>query len=179
MDRTHFGLRLRPFRTTPDTDSYYAATTHETALAELRRALDDEEGFAILAGESGTGKTILLHRLLESLDKSFRAVFLTNTHWASRSDLLPAILFDVSLPYQGRSEQELRLGVTEAGLEHFKDGSKTVFVLDEAQHLSADHLEELRLLSNLESKHGKAVQVILAGMPELRHKLDQPGLAAV
>src|SRR5262249_30495679 len=175
----HFGLRQRPFRTTPDTEFYYPATAHEVALADLRRAIDDEEGFAVVTGEAGTGKTLLLHRLLETLGEPCRAVFLTNPHWAGRSDLLQAILFDLSLPYLGLGEQELRLAVTESCLEHFQDGGKTIIVVDEAQHLSAEHLEELRLLSNLEGKHGKAVQVVLAGLPELAATLDRPGLSAV
>jgi type II secretory pathway predicted ATPase ExeA len=179
MDLTQFGLRQRPFRSTPDTELYYPATAHEFALAELRRALDDEEGMALLTGEPGVGKTLLVYRLLEALGESTRAVFLTNTHWSGRSDLLQAILFDLALPYQGLTEQELRLAVTESCLEHFQGGGKTVVVADEAQHLTPDHLEELRLLVNLEGRHGKAVQVILVGLPELAAKLDQPGLAAV
>jgi type II secretory pathway predicted ATPase ExeA len=179
MDLTHFGLRQRPFRATPDTELYYPATGHEVALAELRRALDEEEGLALLTGAPGTGKTLLAYRLIEGLAESTRAVFVTNTHYQLRSDLLQAILFDLSLPYAGRSEQELRLALTESCLEQFQAGGKTILIVDEAHHLAADHLEELRLLSNLEGRHGKAVQVILVGLRHLRQKLDEPVYAAV
>jgi len=179
MDLTHFGLRQRPFRATPDTALYYPATGHEVALAELRRALDEEEGLALHTGGPGTGKTLLAYRLIEGLAESTRAVFVTNTHYQLRSDLLQAILFDLSLPYAGRSEQELRLALTDSCLEHFQGGGKTVVIVDEAHHLAADHLEELRLLSNLEGRHGKAMQVILLGLPHLRQKLDEPMYAAI
>jgi type II secretory pathway predicted ATPase ExeA len=179
MDLTHFGLRQRPFRATPDTELYYPATGHEVALAELRRALEEEEGLALLTGAPGTGKTLLAYRLIEGLAESTRAVFVTNTHYQLRSDLLQAILFDLSLPYAGRSEQELRLALTDSCLEQFQAGGKTVVIVDEAHHLAADHLEELRLLSNLEGRHGKAVQVILLALPHLRQKLDEPAHEAI
>src|SRR5215470_6661505 len=108
MDCRHFGLRAKPFRTTPDVDSYYPATTHETALAELRQALDDEEGMMLLRGEPGTGKTLLAHLLIEGMPEGTRTVFLTNCHFRQTADLLQAVLFDLGLPYQNMSEQALR-----------------------------------------------------------------------
>jgi type II secretory pathway predicted ATPase ExeA len=176
MYASQFGLRGRPFRTTPDTDTYYPATSHELALAELRRALDDEEGLALLTGEPGVGKTLLAHRLLEEKRESTRTVLITNTLFATRADLLQAILFDLDLPYQERSEQELRLELIDSCLNYFRDGGKTWIVVDEAHHLSDAHLEELRQLSNLEGKDGKAVQVMLVALPRFLDKLDQPGL---
>jgi general secretion pathway protein A len=174
-----FGLRRRPFRPTPDTDAYYPAATHEAALRRLRQALDDDEGVILLTGGPGTGKTLVARLLLETLDENVRCVLLTNSHAARKGDLLQAILFDLGLPYQGLTEQAARLAVTESCLEHFRGGGKTVIVVDEAHHLAPDMLEELRLLSNLEGKDGRAVQILLVGLPEIEQTLEKPGLAAL
>ena len=176
MYASHFGLRGRPFRTTPDTDTYYPATSHEVALAELRRGFADEEGILLLTGEPGSGKTLLAHRLLEEEIENTRTVLITSTLFATRADLLQAILFDLDLPYQERSEQELRLELIDSCLNYFRQGGRTFIVVDEAHHLANEHLEELRLLSNLEGNDGKAVQVLLAGLPALLEKLTEPAL---
>jgi type II secretory pathway predicted ATPase ExeA len=179
MYETHFGLRRRPFRTTPDSECYYPATTHEQALATLLAALADDEGLCLVTGAPGTGKTMLCHRLLERLHPETTSIFLTNSHFGSRSGLLQAILFDLSLPYEAKSEQELRLALTEALLANYKAGRHTVLLVDEAQHLGADLLEELRLLGNLEARQGKALQVILLAQPRIWETLQQPELAAL
>src|SRR5205085_1365388 len=93
--------------------------------------------------------------------------------------LLQALLFDLSLPYEGRGEQEMRLALTEHLLRTFAAGRSTVVLIDEAQHLPPDLLEELRLLGNLETRAGKAVQVVLVGQPELLDTLKRPELAAL
>ena len=177
MYATHFCLRQRPFRSTPDSSTYYPATSHERALAALLQALADGEGIALLTGEPGTGKTLLCHCLLERLGEDTTSAFLTHSHLRDRVSLLQTILFDLSLPYEGRSEQELRLALTDFLLKNFGEGRRTVLVMDEAQHLSADLLEELRMLGNLEARHGKALQVVLASQPSLLEKLRYPPLS--
>jgi len=179
MSDTRFGLRRRPFRPTPDTDAYFPAATHETALHQLRRALDDDDGITLLTGEPGTGKTLVARKLLEDLDESVRVVLLTNSHVSRKGDLLQAILFDLGMPYQGLTEQVARLAVTESCLDFYREGGKTLVVVDEAHHLAADVLEELRLLSNLEGKDGKAVQVLLLALPVIEETLDKSALAAL
>jgi type II secretory pathway predicted ATPase ExeA len=179
MYETRFGLRRRPFRPTPDSDSYYPAASHEAAFHQLRRALDDDESVVLLTGEPGTGKTLVARRLLEGLAEQTRCVLLTNSHFARNGDLLQAILFDLGLPYQGLTEQVARLGVTDSCLDHYRSGGRTLIVVDEAHHLSLDVLEELRLLSNLEGKDGKAVQVLLVALPEIAVALEKPALAAL
>jgi type II secretory pathway predicted ATPase ExeA len=179
MYDTRFGLRRRPFRPTLDLDAYFPAATHETALHRLRRALADDEGIVLLTGDPGTGKTLVARKLLEDLDESVRCVLLTNSHVSRKGDLLQAILFDLGLPYQGITEQAARLAVTESCLEFYRDGGKTLVVVDEAHHLAADVLEELRLLSNLEGRDGKAVQVVLVGLPEIEAVLEKPALIAL
>jgi type II secretory pathway predicted ATPase ExeA len=178
MYETRFGFRRRPFPPGPDSRSYYPATSHERALALLRRALDDGEGLALLTGAPGTGKTLLCHCLLERLGDGVVTAFLTNSHFSSRSALLQALLYDLSLPYEGAGEQELRLRLTDFLLENYRAGRRTVLVVDEAQHLSPDLLEELRLLGNLEGVRGKAVQTVLVGQASLLETLRAPDLAA-
>src|SRR5262249_59154272 len=133
----------------------------------------------LITGNAGTGKTLVTRRLLERLDDRVRTVLLTNSHFTCNSDLLQAILFDLGLPYQGLTEQVARLAVTESCLDYFPDAGQTLIVIDEAHHLSADVLEELRLLSNLEGKDGKAIQVLLVALPEIEATLDKPALAAL
>jgi type II secretory pathway predicted ATPase ExeA len=179
MYQSRFGLRRRPFRPTPDTDAYFPAAGHEAALHQVRRALQYDESLLLLTGEPGSGKTLLTRRLLEGLDDGVRTVLLTNSHVARNGDLLQAVLFDLGLAYQGLTEQVARLAVTESCLDHFRDGGKTLIVVDEAHHLSADVLEELRLLSNLEGKDGKAIQVLLVALPEIDKTLEKPALTAL
>jgi type II secretory pathway predicted ATPase ExeA len=179
MYETRFGLRRRPFRPVPDTDAYFPAASHEDALRQLTRALDDDEALILLTGLPGTGKTLVARKLLESLDEQVRAVLLTNSHVARNGDLLQAILYDLGLPYQGLTEQVARLAVTESCLEFYREGGKTLIVVDEAHHLHADTLEELRLLSNLEGNGGKAVQVLLVALPEIDATIQKPAMSAL
>jgi type II secretory pathway predicted ATPase ExeA len=179
MYQTHFGLRQRPFRATPDSACYYPATGHEQALQRLLRALADGEGPVVLTGAPGTGKTLLCHCLLERLGPDVTSAFLTQGHFGGRAGLLQAILYDLSLPHEGRGEQELRLTLTDLLLRNYAEGRKAVLVVDEAHHLSADLLEELRLLGNLEARQDKAVQVVLVAQPSLLVALGRHDLASL
>jgi type II secretory pathway predicted ATPase ExeA len=179
MYETHFGFHRRPFRSTPDSEYYYPATTHEQALARLLEAIAADEGVMLLTGEPGTGKTLLCHRLLERLGAETTSVFLTHSHFSGRAGLLQAILYDLGLPYEGRGEQELRLALVDFLLKNYGGGRRAVLVLDEAHHLTPDLLEELRLVGNLEGREGKAVQVVLVGQARLQETLRRPQLASL
>lgn len=179
MYEGHFGLRFRPFRPSPDSETYYPATSPERAIDRLQRGLADDEALLVLTGEPGLGKTLLCHCLLERLGDNVTTAFLTHGHVTGRAGLLQAILFDLSQPYEGRSEQELRLGLTEFLLKNFSSGKRAVFVVDEAHHLTSECLEELRLLANLESRRGKAVQIVLVGQSTLLDTLRRPELVAL
>jgi type II secretory pathway predicted ATPase ExeA len=179
MEATRLGLGPRPFPNTPDAGCYYPATGHERALARLQQGLADGEGVLLLTGGAGVGKTLLCHRLLDGLGPRARSAFLTHSHFPNRAALLQAILYDLSLPYEGRPEQELRLTLTDRLLADYGAGRPTLLLIDEAQHLTADLLEELRLLGNLESRSGKAVQVLLVGQPSLVQTLRAPELAGL
>jgi type II secretory pathway predicted ATPase ExeA len=179
MTETQVGNRRRLFPNTPDTLSYYPASSHEVALARMLQGIGDGEGFLVLAGEPGIGKTLLCHVLIERLGSDINCAFLTNSHFASRSALLQAILFEFSLPYEDKGEQELRLELTECLLSNYAANRRTLVVIDEAQNLNADLLEELRLLGNLEAQGGKAVHIVIVGQPSLLDTLTQPESASL
>ena len=180
MDEPRYGLRRRPFPTTPDPACYYPADGHERALTQLLQGLADGEGLVLLTAEPGVGKTLLCLCLLERLGAGTASAFLTNSHCRDRAGLLQAILYDLSLPHEGRGEQEMRLALTDHLLQHFAAAqTPVVLVVDEAQHLDGDLLEELRLLSNLEAPGGRALQVVLAAQPALSETLRGPELAAL
>jgi type II secretory pathway predicted ATPase ExeA len=179
MTEGPFHLRRRAFPATPDSSCYYPATSHERALTSLQQGLADGEGVLLLTGPPGTGKTLLCHCLLDRLGAGVGSAFLSNSHVRDRAALLQAILFDLALPHEGRPEQDLRLALTGHLLEHFAAGRPTLLLVDEAQHLPPDALEELRLLGNLEARTGKAVQVVLVGQPALREALARPELATL
>jgi type II secretory pathway predicted ATPase ExeA len=148
-------------------------------LSQLRQALDEQHGLACLTGEAGTGKTLVGQCLLERLSSQTVTGFITNSHIQDRVALFQAILYDFSLPFEGASEQELRLRLTEFVLQNCKEGKQTVLVVDEAHHLTPDLLEELRLLGNLEAGARKALQIILVGQASLLQTLRLPELAAL
>jgi general secretion pathway protein A len=179
MYPTHFHLRQRPFPSAPDAARYYPSTSHERAIARLLTGLTDGEGVMVLLGAPGTGKTLLCHCLLERLGSDVCIAFLTNSRVGGRAGLLQAILYDLSLPYEGRGEQELRLILTDHLLRSYERGRSTLLILDEAHHLTPDLLEELRLLGNLESRSGKALQVVLVGQSALLETLRSPEMTAL
>jgi type II secretory pathway predicted ATPase ExeA len=179
MYEAHFGLRARPFRPGPDPSAYYAAAPHEESLQHLRQALTADEPFVALTGEPGVGKTLLMHVLLDRIGDEATCAVITNSHLDNRAALLQAVLYDLGLTYENKSEQELRLALTDSLLTRLREGRRTIVLIDEAHHLSADCLEELRLLTNLESPHGRALQIVLVGLPELLDALQQPPLRAL
>ena len=178
MEENRFGLKRRPFPPTPDTELYYPATLHESALTALLRGINEDEGFVLLTGGPGSGKTLLGYVLLERLAENAASAFLTNSHFADRAALLQAILYDLGLPHEG-AEQSLRLRLTEQLLNNCADKKRTLIVIDEAHLLNADLLEELRLLANLEAGSGKAVQFVLLAQPAIVQTLAQPGLESL
>ncbi len=185
MIEAHFGLRRRPFPVSPDHACYYPATSHERALARLLAGLTDGEGLLVLTAPPGLGKTLLGHCLLDRLGvrpgepDQVEAVFLAGTQARDRAGLLQAILYDLSLPHEGRSEQEMRLAVIDHLLKQYAGGKRVVLLVDEAHHLGVEQLEELRMLGNLEGRGGKAIQVVLLGQPDLLQTLARPELASL
>jgi general secretion pathway protein A len=179
MYESHFGLRRRPFRAIADPECYYPATTHEAAIAQLLQSIQDDEGLMVLSGSPGSGKTILCQNLIDRFPENVVSVFLTHSHFGGLPGFLQAILYDLGIPHEGKSEQELRLTLTGYILQNYEAGRKTVVIVDEAQNLPVELLEELRLFTNLEGRSGRAFQAILVGQPRILETLKQPVAAAV
>ncbi len=176
MAENRWGLKRRPFPTTPNASVYYPATTHEHALAQLEHGLQDDEGLLLLQGDAGTGKTLLAQILFDRVP-AVESVFLTNSHLPDRLALLQSILYDLRLSFENASEHVLRLRLIDHCLQQYAEDKQLVLVVDEAQNLSLDLLEELRLLGNLEGSR-KAVQVVLLAQPTFAETLTLPRLAS-
>ena len=166
-----YGLSEPPFRRTPDPRFLYLSPRHREAMAQLVYGVREGAGFMMLTGEVGTGKTTLLHSLLRQLDPGTAASYVFNPT-LSFDDLLEYILSDFAVATPtGTSAAHRLVALNNFLLERHRAGLNTVLVLDEAQLLSVEMLERLRLLSNFETSTAKLFQIILAGQPELADKL--------
>ncbi len=172
----HFGLEHRPFAITPDPRFLYPSTRHREALAHLRYGVGEGGGFVLLTGEVGTGKTTLCRGLLEQLPEEVDAALVINPSLGA-DDLLHAICDELGIERPAECHgKRLRDRLNEHLLAAHAAGRRTVLIIDEAQLLGPEALEQVRLLTNLETHSDKLLQVILVGQPELRDLLAQPGL---
>ncbi len=175
MDLSRFGFARWPFRPAPCLPAYMATGTHQAALDALATAYAAGDGVTILDGEAGSGKTLVAWKLLEQLGESVTPVVLPAANFHRPTELYQAILFDLGQPYHNLSEHELRLATTELFLTELEANRRVVIVCDEAQNLSAELLEELRMLDNLATRQTKAVFLVLVGLPSLRERvLEHP-----
>ena len=172
-----FGLKDHPFRLTPDTKYFFPSEPHQKAFEVLRYGLNRGEGFLILTGKPGAGKTLLLRILLKEKDPSKELALLLSPNLNPR-ELLIAILEDLGIKISGKEnkEQLLRL-FYDYLLKIAKENRTLLLVIDEAQNLPLESLEELRLLSNFETEEKKLLQILLVGQPSLEEKLKSPALA--
>jgi type II secretory pathway predicted ATPase ExeA len=170
----HFGLSRRPFLAAVDPDSYWPSPTHDAALAAIASAFARRDPLVLVDGDSGVGKSLVARKWLDQLPTEVPRVVVINARAESPAELLQAILFDLGLPYQGLTEQELRLAATARLLDSAAEsGHPTVILLDEAHLLSHAAIEELRLLGNLECRNGPAVFAVLAAHLEFRDRLSR------
>jgi len=165
-----FNLRESPFNLTPDPRFLFLSTQHEEALTHLLYGIYERKGFIEITGEVGTGKTVLCRALLERLDKTVSTALIFNSY-LTKMELLQAITDDFGLqPCETTSKGYIDV-LNEYLLGEFAAGRNAVVVIDEAQNLEPTVLEQLRMLSNLETECGKLLQIILVGQPELHAKL--------
>ena len=168
-----FNLREPPFNLTPDPRFLFLSTQHEEALTHLLYGIYERKGFIEITGEVGTGKTVLCRALLERLDKTVATALIFNSY-LTKMELLQAITDDFGLVPRDTTSKGYIDTLNEYLLEEFAAGRNAVVVIDEAQNLAPTVLEQLRMLSNLETERGKLLQIILVGQPELREKLAMP-----
>jgi general secretion pathway protein A len=173
MYKAFFHLSRNPFDLTPDPNCFVPTPRHNEALAALYYGVRRHKGFVVVTGEVGTGKTLLLRCLLRLLEnsKDIAYAYLFNSR-LSPTDFLQYILADFGLPSSGKNKCELLLDLSKFLVTRGTKQMTTVLVVDEAHDLPVDTLEELRLLSNLETTEDKLLQIILVGQPELDKKLD-------
>ena len=175
MYETFFGLRQKPFSLLPDPRFLYASRTHKIALTLLEYGLAEQAGFVVLTGEVGTGKTTLLRHLLHLVRDETVVGLVTNTH-RSFGELMRWILLAFDLDFRGKDRVEQYQVLLDALVERYAEGRRCVLIIDEAQNLSEEALEQLRMLSNVNSEADHLLQLILVGQPELRETLKRPEL---
>lgn len=176
MYNTHFGFVELPFSIVPNSRFLYLSQRHKEAMHHLQAGLGDGGGFAMLTGEVGTGKTTVSKAMLKALDATTQTGCILNPTF-SNSELLEAICDEFSLVYPEQASLKLLTQlIKQFLLESYAQGKQTLLLIDEAQHLSAEVLEQLRLLTNLETEQRKLLKVLLIGQPELQQKLQMPQL---
>src|SRR5688572_14050508 len=176
MYEKYFQLRERPFSLSPDPDYLYPSRVHKEAMSYLRYGIEGHAGFVVITGEIGCGKTTLLQTVLRGLDRQTSVSRLVNTMLDAR-ELIEAVMLDFGLdPGQGRSKPHLLHDLARYLVDQRMAGRLALLVIDEAQNLSQSALEEVRMLSNLETEKSKLIQIVLVGQPNLRALLARPEL---
>jgi putative secretion ATPase (PEP-CTERM system associated) len=175
MYERFYQLRNRPFALSPDPDFLYPSRVHREALDYLRFGIEGHAGFVVITGEIGSGKTTLLQVLLRALDGQTTVIRLVNT-LLTGPELLESMLLDLGVVDPPPSKPAMLRELARILVEQRSQGRRVIAVIDEAQNLSAGALEELRMLSNLETEKSKLIQIVLVGQPGLRDALEEPSL---
>jgi general secretion pathway protein A len=172
MYKSFYSLKRNPFEITPDPFFLFSTKQHNEALASLYYGVKRRKGFVVLTGEVGTGKTLLVSCLLQLLSNAKVTYAYVFNPRLSASDFLHYIAGDFGLSTAGKTKGDLLLDLSNFLIARHKQGLTTVLIVDEAHHLSSDVLEEIRLLTNLETPQEKLLQILLVGQQELDGKLD-------
>lgn len=177
MYKQFYGLKEHPFKLTPDPDFLYLSPIHKKALLYLTYGLESKKGFIQLTGEIGSGKTTLIRSLLKSLHKEVKTAYIVNPK-LTFNELFRTILsqFSIVTPDSAEPKDFMLDKFCQYLINQAKEGCPVVIILDEAQNIEPPVLEEIRLLSNLETDKEKLLQVVFVGQPELRDIFSQPEL---
>lgn len=170
MYQEFYGLKEKPFALTPDPQFLYLSEGHRTALDSLLYGIEQREGFIVITGDIGTGKTTICRAVLEKLEKKVKTAVIFNS-FLTEGKLLESILQDFGSPSKGRTKYDRINALNEFLLQLSSHGENAVLIIDEAQNLSIPVLEQIRMLSNLETEKEKLLQIILFGQLELDQKL--------
>jgi len=176
MYNNYFGFSECPFSLSPDPAFYFRSAQHEEVLANLTYGVEARKGFIVLTGEVGTGKTTMLECLRDFLSGrqiAFASLFNSRL---SVDQFFQMLAYDLELACDRNSKTEVLFALNNFLLQRAEQGRTTALILDEAHSLAADVLEEVRLLSNMETRRGKLLQIVLAGQTELDRRLEDPEL---
>jgi general secretion pathway protein A len=172
MQSDHYGLTGRPFQLTPDARFWFESATHKKAMAYLGYGLQQGEGFIVVTGEIGAGKTTLTGHLLANVDRSrVNAVKIVSTQ-LDRDDMLRTIAANMGIAVDGSNKAQLLSRIEALIRERAGAGQRTLLIVDEAQNLPIESLEELRMLSNFQAGGQAMLQIFLLGQPEFRERLN-------
>ncbi len=172
----HFQLKEYPYQLTPDSDFLYMSKAHSRAKAYMDYAIWNRDGFVVITGEVGTGKTTLIQKFISNLDKNVLMAKIFQTQ-LTEEQFLQAVLNEFELRPLHTGKVELLDMLNNFLLENFRQSRQVVLIVDEAQNLSLSVLEEIRLLSGLETRKEKLLHIILVGQPELKEKIESPELS--
>ena len=176
MYKNFFGLRANPFNVNPDPRYLYLTRHTREALACLTYGIQNRKGFVLLTGEVGTGKTTLLNKFLEWLRMQRVATAFVFNPRLTTAEFFDYMMADFGIACESKEKSQRLLRLNQWLLERYRAGETAVLIVDEAQNLSSEVLEEIRLLTNLETSTEKLLQIVLCGQPELEAKLREPHL---
>lgn len=176
MYEDYFGLREKPFSLLPDPSFLFLTEKHRRALTLLEYGLTSQSGFTVVTGEIGSGKTTLVRKLLQDDDPDVTVGLINNTQCASIDELLRWVAFAFNLSYKGQHQVELYDVFTDFLVREYGSGRRVVLIIDEAQQLGLELLEQVRMLSNINADKHQVIQFILVGQPNLRTFLRRPEL---
>lgn len=175
MYKEYFGLKEKPFNVTSDPNFLFLSRVHKEAFSHLVYGIKERKGFLEITGEVGAGKTTLCRALLNQLDANTKSAFIFNST-LPELQLFQAILEDYGLVVERRNKVTMQRQLNRFLIEELSKGNNVILIIDEAQNLKPAVLEEIRMLSNLETDREKLFQIILVGQPELKTKLNSPNL---
>lgn len=175
MYEQFYSLRENPFNVTADPSFFFSSARHTEALSHLVYGIKERKGIIVVTGEIGTGKTTLCRAILNNLDQNTKTAIILNPSF-SEIQLLQIILDDLDIKTEAKNKLTLVKALNKFLLEESAKGNNVVIIIDEAQNLKVSQLEQIRLLSNLETEKEKLLQIILVGQPELIDKLKLPSL---
>jgi general secretion pathway protein A len=175
MYESFYGLKEKPFNLTPDPDYLYMSPGHENAYTHLEYAIQESKGFVVVTGEVGSGKTTLINYLLRKIPQAIHVGIINNT-FVQPQELLKMICNEFEIQFEDSDKTVLLTRLYGYLLEQFSKRERVVLIIDEAQNLSEKTLEEIRMLSNLESEKDHLIQMILVGQPQLKEKLQRKSM---
>ena len=171
----HYGFKEAPFNLTPNSRFFFSSSKHTEALSTLIYAIEERKGFVVITGDIGSGKTTVCRTLINKLGPKTKSALITNTHMSGK-DMIISIMEELGIEFKTGSKSKLHSQLNQYLIGELQQDNNVVLIIDEAQNLTPSVLEEVRMLSNLETENEKLLQIVFLGQPELKKKLALPRL---